>query len=84
MKPLIMMFETLAIMMVITINGWKIDVSFKVPDTILMLLDMDLGTLSFMVDDRSVPEFCKLVWDKDNLGDITRFAHSYQCPINMT
>ena len=29
----------------------------KVPDTILMLLDMDLGTLSFMIDDRSVHHF---------------------------
>ena len=41
-------------MMVMLINGWYIEVSSKVPDTILMLLDMDLGTLSFMVDDRSV------------------------------
>ena len=38
----------------ILINGWYIVVSSKVPDTILMLLDMDLGTLSFMVNDRSV------------------------------
>ena len=29
-----------------------IDFFNQVPDTILMLLDMDLGTLSFMVDDR--------------------------------
>ena len=41
-------------MMVMLINGWYIEVSSKVPDTILMLLDMDLGTLSFMVDNRSV------------------------------
>ena len=54
MMMMLMTMRRIMMMMMTIIDGLYIDVSFKVPDTILMLLDMDLGTLSFMVDDRSV------------------------------